>query len=82
MEKSRLYTYKDKEAEEPMLTESYFCRFTNLSIRCILLDEIMKSPDGNLKASELIIDYETKTLRDTKDILNKVSFSEAFEFIK
>ena len=31
----------------------------------------MKSPDGNLKASELIIDYETKTLRDTRDILNK-----------
>ena len=42
----------------------------------------MKSPDGNLKASELIIDYETKTLRDTRDILNKVSFAEAYEFIK
>lgn len=48
MEKSRLYTYKDKEAEEPMLTESYFCKFSNLAIRCILLDEVMKSPDGNL----------------------------------
>ena len=42
----------------------------------------MKSPDGNLKASELIIDYETKALRDTRDILNKVSFNDAYEFIK
>jgi len=64
-----------------MKTEAYFCRFTNLSIRCILLDEIMKSQDGNLKASELIIDCETKTLRDAMDILNKVGSSEAYEFI-
>lgn len=82
MEKSRLYTYKDKESEEPKLTEAYFCKFQNLSIRCVLLDEVMKSPDGNLKASELIIDIETKTLRDTKEILNKVSFADAFDYIK
>lgn len=80
MEKSRLYTIKGIEPEEPVQNEGYICHFTDLQIRCCLLDEIMKSPDGVLQAS-FIVDIETKSLRDTRDILNKVNLKEAYNYI-
>lgn len=100
MEKSRMYTIKGTEPEEPFQTEGYLCQFSNLQIRVILLDDIMKSPDSSiqvtfisfigfiqffllfLKASNFIIDYETKSLRDTRDILNKVNLKEAYNYIE
>ena len=81
MEKSRMYTIKGVEPEEPLQTEGYLCEFSDLQIRCVLLDEIMKSPDGMLQAGNYLIDYETKSLRDTRDILNKVNLKEAYNYI-
>jgi hypothetical protein len=42
----------------------------------------MKSPDGNLKPSELILDTESKVLKDLKDMLYKSPMAETFNFIK
>lgn len=42
----------------------------------------MKSPDGNLKTEDMIIDFETKSLRDTRDIIHKVSLVEAFNYVE
>ena len=81
MEKSRMYTIKGVEPEEPLQTERFLCQFSDLQIRCVLLDEVMKSPDGVLQASGFIVDYETKSLRDTRDILNKVNLKEAYNYI-
>lgn len=58
------------------------CSFNELTVKCAFLDEIMKSPDGNLKAEDLVIDFETKSLRDTRDIIHKVSLVEAFNYVE
>jgi WD repeat-containing protein 35 len=49
MEKSRMYTIKGTEPEEPFQTDGYLCQFNNLQIRVVLLDDIMKSPDSNIQ---------------------------------
>lgn len=43
---------KDIFAEEPIITDCYPCYFENMTIKAIILDEIMKIPDGELKQSE------------------------------
>jgi len=43
---------KDINVEEPILTECYPCSFEDMTLKCIMLDEIMKIPDGELKESE------------------------------
>lgn len=81
MEKSRMYTIKDIEPEEPIQTDGFLCQFSDLQVKLVLLDEIMKSPTGILQATNYLIDYDTKSLRDTRDILNKVNLKEAYNYI-
>lgn len=47
----------------------------------MLLDDLMKSDDGNLKSSELMVDYETKLLKTVKDLMYQKPMNESFEFI-
>jgi len=92
IEKSRLYTMKvDKsqaesgkplEPEEPFQTEAYICSFSGLQVKLVLLDELMKEPDGNFKPEECLCDYETKTLRDTRELLGKLNLKDAYNYIK
>ena len=82
MEKGRMTTMKGKEIEEPVLTDGYICNFSDLQVKCILLDEIMKNPDGNTKTFELFIDFETRSLRDVRDILAKGNLKDAFTHIE
>ena len=42
-----------------------------MKVKLFLLDDIMKSPDGLLKKSELIVDFETKSFKDLKEELVK-----------
>jgi WD repeat-containing protein 35 len=71
MEKGRMNTMRGKEVEEPILTDGYICQFSDLQVKCILLDEIAKNPDAAFKAPELVVDYETKSLREARDVLAK-----------
>lgn len=69
MEKSRLYIVNGLESDEPVSTESYICSFKDLLVKGVNLDDLMRSADGNLKASDLIVEYETKMLKEVKDIM-------------
>ena len=82
IEKSRLYTMKKMEAEEPFQTEAYICSFSELQVRLVLLDELMKEPSANFKAEDCIINFETKTLKDTRDLMTKMNLKEAFDYVK
>jgi len=82
MEKSRLHTLKDREPEEPVQTEGYIFDFSELQVRLVYLDELMKYPDGNFTADEFIATHETKTLKETKDQLNQLNLKEAYAYIK
>jgi len=77
-----MYTFKDLDPEEPIQTEAFLCSYNELTVKCVYLDEIMKSPDGNLKVDEIVVDFETKSLRDTRDIIHKVSLVEAFSYVE
>ena len=50
----------------------YICQFSDLQIRSVLLDEIMRDPDNPTR--EHITELETKSLRDSRDLLDKVLF--------
>jgi hypothetical protein len=53
-----------------VLSSGYLCRFKDLTITAVLLDDIMARPDE--PELELLVEMETKSLRDTRDILAQV----------
>ncbi|XP_067008662.1 WD repeat-containing protein 35 [Anabrus simplex] len=80
MEKTRMYVLRGLEPEEPLISSGYICAFHDLEIRAVLLDEIMQNPEH--PAPEHIMDLEVKSLRDTRDLLDKVGINEATTFIE
>lgn len=40
MEKSRMYVFRGTSPEEPVQSSCYLCKFQNLSITAVLLDEV------------------------------------------
>ena len=49
-------------------------------LRAVLLDEILRDPD--MPNDELVLDLEVKSLRDTRDLLEKVGLKDALGFIE
>jgi WD repeat-containing protein 35 len=58
MEKNRLIVMKDFEAEEPILSAGYLCDFTDLEVKSVLLDEILKDPEEIKQISEMFVTCE------------------------
>ena len=82
MEKNRLFVLRDFEPEEPVLSAGYLCDFTDLEVKSVLLDDILKEPEEIKNISDMFIDFEAKSLRDTRDLLTTVSLKEAVEFVE
>jgi WD repeat-containing protein 35 len=82
MEKNRLYVLRDFQPEEPVLSAGYLCDFTDLEVKAVLLDDILKDPEEIKNISEMIVEYEAKSLRDTRDFLTTVSLKDAVEFVE
>jgi WD repeat-containing protein 35 len=82
MEKNRLFICKDYQREEPILTSGYLCDFSNLQVKAIMLDEILKDPEDIKDIQEHITHYEAKTLKDTRDFLTQYSLKEAVDFVE
>ncbi|KAL0485363.1 WD repeat-containing protein [Acrasis kona] len=80
MEKTKMYTFRGVTPEEPVMSSAYICDFNNLMIKAVLLDEIMMAPDK--PSRDHVLKYETRSLRDTKEILRSVSIDDALVFIK
>jgi WD repeat-containing protein 35 len=47
-----------------------------------LLDDILKDPEEIKNISEMIVEYEAKSLRDTRDFLTTVSLKDAVDFVE
>jgi len=58
MEKNRLFILKNFEAEEPILSAGYLCDFTDLEVKAVLLDEILKDPEEIKNISEMFVQFE------------------------
>ncbi|XP_067931487.1 WD repeat-containing protein 35-like [Watersipora subatra] len=80
MEKTRMYVFRGMDPEEPLMSSGYICEFNDLQIQSVLLDEIMKAPDE--PSRENMLDHEIKSLRDTRDLLEKVGLQDAQRFIE
>lgn len=79
MEKTRMYIIRKLEPEEPILSAGYICSFKDLEIRAVLLDEVLRDPDA--PSTDHVLDLEVKSLRDTRDLLEKVGIQDALTFI-
>mmetsp|Transcript_20542 Transcript_20542/g.58181 ORF Transcript_20542/g.58181 Transcript_20542/m.58181 type:complete len:1228 (-) Transcript_20542:92-3775(-) len=80
MEKTRMYIIRGLQPEEPVLSNAYICAFKDLQIQSVLIDEVIQNPEEPRK--EVLLDFETKSLRDTRDILTKVSnLKDAFKYV-
>jgi WD repeat-containing protein 35 len=80
MEKTRMYILRGLQPEEPVLSNAYICAFKDLQIQSVLIDEVIQNPENPRK--EVLLDFETKSLRDTRDILTKVSnLKDSFNYV-
>ncbi len=80
MEKTRMYIFRGLDPEEPVTSSANLCSFHDLEIKAVFLDDIMQQPDQ--PDMELMIMYETRSLRDTRDLLQTTSVEDAFAFVE
>jgi WD repeat-containing protein 35 len=80
MEKTRMYIFRGLEPEEPVQSSAHICKFKSLRVRAVSLDDAMQDPEKPNK--DLMVDFETKSLRDTRDILASVSIKDAFQYVE
>ncbi|KAM3870739.1 WD repeat-containing protein 35-like isoform 2-T2 [Diretmus argenteus] len=80
MEKTRMYVFRNLDPEEPIQTSGYICDFEDLEIKSVLLDEIMKDPDRPNK--DYLINFEIRSLRDSRALIEKVGIEDASQFIE
>ncbi|PZC73682.1 hypothetical protein B5X24_HaOG208953 [Helicoverpa armigera] len=76
-EKARLYVMRDTEPEEPLTMQGYLCKFKELEITTALLDSV-----DDKCTPQHIVRVEVKSLRDTRQLIEKVGLKEAENFIK
>lgn len=80
MEKTRMYIFRNLDPEEPIVCSGYICQFEDLQVKSVLLDEVMKDPEH--PSRDNVMDMDVKSLRDTRDLLEKVSIQDACQFIE
>ncbi|TMW62517.1 hypothetical protein Poli38472_005135 [Pythium oligandrum] len=80
MEKARMYVFRGLEPEEPVSSSGYLCYYRDLQVKAALLDEILANPEQPERS--MIIEFQTRSLRDAKDLLDNVGLAEACEYIQ
>ena len=64
------------------MTSGYLCDFSNLQVKAVMLDDLLKDPEDVKKITDLITNYEAKTLKDTREFLTQVTLKEAVDFVE
>ncbi|KAA0197686.1 hypothetical protein HAZT_HAZT001209 [Hyalella azteca] len=80
MEKTKMCIFRNMDAEQPMPSSGYLCSFKDLEVTAVLLDEVMQDPE--FLNTDHILTLEAKSLRDTRELLEKVSIKDAASFIE
>jgi len=61
-------------------SNGYICSFSELQVKTVMIDDIMKRPEHpGLKD---VIDFDIKSLRDTRELLEGVNLQDASQFIE
>ncbi|CCW60259.1 unnamed protein product [Phytomonas sp. EM1] len=79
MEKTRVYIFNGLEPDKMVHSCANVCKFRSLKARAVHFDELMLDPERPRK--ECLVDFETKTLRDMREVLEKESIDKAFAFV-
>eukprot|EP00771_Trimastix_marina_P000022 gnl/Trimastix_PCT/1017.p1 GENE.gnl/Trimastix_PCT/1017~~gnl/Trimastix_PCT/1017.p1 ORF type:complete len:1177 (-),score=415.03 gnl/Trimastix_PCT/1017:129-3659(-) len=80
MEKARMYIIRGTDPEEPLNSSGNICSFRDLEVRSIMLEELLKDPEQ--PDTRVLRNFETKSLRDTKEMVHSVDIQEAYSFIE
>jgi WD repeat-containing protein 35 len=81
MEKNRMFVMRDFKQEEPVLSSGYLCHFSDLEVKAVLLDDILKAPEDIKNISDFLESYDCRSLRDTRDHLTTISLKDAVDFV-
>ena len=68
MEKTRMYIFNGTSHEEPTLSSAYLCSFSDLEIRSVMLDQLLREPETPTK--DLMVTFEVATLSEARAILD------------
>uniref|UniRef100_A0A6A7G3L3 WD repeat-containing protein 35 n=4 Tax=Hirondellea gigas TaxID=1518452 RepID=A0A6A7G3L3_9CRUS len=79
MEKTKMCIFRNMDPEQPIPSSGYLCSFHELEVTAVLLDEVMQDPE--FLNADHILTLEAKSLRDTRELLEKVSIKDASSFI-
>jgi WD repeat-containing protein 35 len=81
MEKTRMYVMRGLSPEENILSSGYLCKFNNLKIKAVMLDEVLRSPEQPDK--EAVFYFETMALRDSRAMVSnpQISFEDCCDFV-
>jgi len=81
LEKARMYIFRNLNPEEPVTSSAYLCKFSELQITSVMLDELIKDPEHPNR--ELVVEHETRSLRDARAIVSEnISIHEAYQFVE
>ena len=79
MEKAKMYVIRGTKPEEPISSSGYLCDFDDLCITAVHLDEVMLNPEN--PTAESMLSFETKSLRDTRQLLATCPIEESYQFV-
>lgn len=80
MEKTRMYVFRNFQPEEPCQSSGYLSNFSDLQIQAIMLDDVMANPDTPDR--DMVLDFETKSLKDARELITNVGLAEATAYIE
>ena len=80
MEKTRMYVFRGMDPEEPVQTAVNLAVFNQLKVSGIMIDDVMADPEH--PAKEAAYEHETKSLRDTRELLKSVGLKDAVSYVE
>ncbi|KAI6243756.1 WD repeat-containing protein 35 [Aphelenchoides fujianensis] len=80
MEKQKVVVIHGTDCDDPIPNTGYLCAFAGLTVRCAQLDDVLRDPEHPVKSA--LVDIETKTLRQAKELLDADKMAEANAFIE
>jgi WD repeat-containing protein 35 len=82
MEKTKLQVIRGETTEDPITSSGHLCRFKDLEIRSVVLDEILKQPieqQPQPPNRDLVVDYESKCLREVREKMNAEGLAAGYQ---
>jgi len=67
MEKTRMYVFNGLTAEEPILSSAYLCSFSDLEIRAVMLDQLLREPEA--PSPDYAVTFQVQALREAREKL-------------